>query len=341
MSPSTLALLLLGFVFSFLYIFRVTVTSYRKNDRKHPPGPRALPIIGNLHILGKLPHQTLYQLAKKYGPIMSIRLGCVPTIVVSSPQAAELFLKTHDAIFANRPHLKALDYMSFGNKSMSFSPYGSYWRSARKWCTLHILSASKVESFAPIRRAEVGSLVASLKKASEADELVDLTMKVEEVVEDIMFKIILGRSKDDRFDFKPLIKELLTLLGTFNLSDFVPYLAPLDLQGLKGKLKRVSDGLDRLLEIIIDEREQEAREQEKQHWDFVDVMLTLLNKPLNPNDHEEQPYIVDRSIIKAIITDMIVASFDPSATMIDDWAMGANLEEEIENPSKSNSKHFP
>ncbi|KAF9594788.1 hypothetical protein IFM89_034771 [Coptis chinensis] len=37
-------------------------------------------------------------MAKKYGPIMSIRLGLIPTIVVSSPEFAELFLKTHDLV---------------------------------------------------------------------------------------------------------------------------------------------------------------------------------------------------------------------------------------------------
>ena len=69
------------------------------DDKAHPPGPKPLPIIGNLHMLGKLPHRSLQALAKKYGPIMSIKLGQVPTIVVSSPETAELFLKTHDTVF--------------------------------------------------------------------------------------------------------------------------------------------------------------------------------------------------------------------------------------------------
>ncbi|XVF09639.1 hypothetical protein REPUB_Repub07fG0111400 [Reevesia pubescens] len=324
-SALTLLLLFLGSLSAFFYILRATSSPQKhpKHEKKLPPGPRPLPIIGNLHLFGKLPHQTLHHLAKKYGPIMLVRLGCVPTIVVSSPQAAELFLKTHDAVFANRPQLQAVEYMAKGNKGMAFSAYGSYWRGVRKWCILHILSPSKVESFAPIRRAEVESLVKSTRKASAADELVDLTKKADEVVEDIMFKIILGRNKDDRFDFKPLVREALRLIGTFNLSDFLPYLAPLDLQGLKRKVGRVGESIDKLLKIIIEEHEQEAKHQ-KPHRDFVDEVLTLVNQPLNPNDHEEQPYIVDRSNIKAIIIDMIVASFDTSSTTIE-WVFSELL----------------
>eukprot|EP01018_Ginkgo_biloba_P010778 Gb_08444 [translate_table: standard] len=46
---------------------------------KLPPGPPPLPIIGNLHMLGKLPDRKLQELSKKYRPIMFLRLGSVPT----------------------------------------------------------------------------------------------------------------------------------------------------------------------------------------------------------------------------------------------------------------------
>ncbi|KAK8686662.1 hypothetical protein V6N13_125685 [Hibiscus sabdariffa] len=232
--PLTLALamVLIGALCSLVYIFRTTVSwpNNNKNGRKLPPGPRSLPIIGSLHMLGKLPHQNLHHLAKTYGPIMSLRLGSIPTIVVSSPQAAQLFLKTHDLVFGSRPKMQASEYLSYGAKGMAFTPYGSYWRTVRKWCTLHLLSASKVEYFAPIRKAHLGFLVESLKKAAAAGETVDLTGKIGEFFEDTMCQIIFGRNKDDRFNLKSLIAKALHLHGLFNISDFIPYLAPLDIQ---------------------------------------------------------------------------------------------------------------
>ncbi|PPS14106.1 hypothetical protein GOBAR_AA06488 [Gossypium barbadense] len=84
-------------------------------------------------MLGKLPHQNLHHLVKRYGPMMSLRLGCVPTILVSSPEAAKVFLKTHDLVFASRLGMQAGEYLSYGSTSIAFTPYGSYWRTVRKW----------------------------------------------------------------------------------------------------------------------------------------------------------------------------------------------------------------
>ncbi|XP_022741425.1 cytochrome P450 CYP736A12-like [Durio zibethinus] len=321
MSPSTLALILalVGTVCAVIHVFRTTLSASNrhKNDRKLPPGPCALPIIGNLHMLGKLPHQNLHHLAKRYGPIMSLRLGYVPTIVVSSPQAAEQFLKTHDLVFASRPKVQSSQYMSYGAKGMAFTQYGSYWRTVRKWCTLHLLSASKVEYFAPVRKAELRSLVESIKKAAAAGETVDLSRKVGKLIEEIMSKVILGRSLDDGFDLKLLIEEAVHLTGVFNLSDYLPYLAPLDLQGFARRFKKMSKAIDKYFEKIIDEHEQEANLNErKPHRDFVEVMVSFLNKPMNPYDDEGQAYITDRKNIKAIILDMIGASFDTASAVI-------------------------
>ncbi|XVF09638.1 hypothetical protein REPUB_Repub07fG0111300 [Reevesia pubescens] len=321
MNPSMYALLLpfLAILISFAYISS-RPKRYSKYGQKLPPGPWPLPIIGNLHMLGNLPHQSLHHLAKKYGSIMSIRLGYVSTIVVSSPEAAELFLKTHDIIFASRPKVQASDYLSYGTKGLAFAQYGSYWRTVRKWCTLQLLSASKVEFFAPIRRTEVESLVKLLKTAAAAGEVVDLSAKVAEVIEDIMYRMIVGRSKDNKFDLKPLIQDGLRLTGTFNIADYIPFLAPLDLQGLKPRFETVRSGCDKFLEEIINEHEKEHNKgQQKQHRDFVDVMLSYLNQPMNPND-EEQVHIIDRTNIKAIILDMIAAALETSAVAID-WAL--------------------
>ena len=202
----------------------------RAGYRKLPPGPWGLPIIGSLYMLGSLPHRNLSRLAKKYGPIMFMRLACVPTIVVSSPEAAKLVMKTHDVVFASRPKLQAYEYLSYGAKGIAFTEYGPYWRHVRKLCALELFSSAKINSFASVRKAEVGLLVKSVKEMASAGEVVDISAKVAGVVEDMAYRMVFGHNKDRIFDLKTLIREATRLAGTFNLADYVPFLGPLDLQ---------------------------------------------------------------------------------------------------------------
>uniref|UniRef100_A0A7N2R706 Cytochrome P450 n=1 Tax=Quercus lobata TaxID=97700 RepID=A0A7N2R706_QUELO len=321
MSPLTLAIFLLLSIWTFIHI--LSRPKDHKNQPELPPGPRSLPIISNLHMLGSLAHRAFHSLAKKYGPIMSLRLGHVPTIVVSSPQAAELFLKSHDIIFAGRPKLQVSEYLSYGTKGMAFSEYGSYWRNIRKLCTLQLLSVSKIDSFAPMRKEEVGSLVQSLKKAAAAHEVVDLSGKVCELNEETTCRMIFGRSSDDRFDLKTLIAEVFNLAGAFNLADYVPYLGALDLQGLTRRMKKCSKPLDVVLENIIKEHEKiPSSGQQDRETDFIDTLLSLMNQPMNPRD--EQVYIIDRTNIKAIILDMISGAYDTSVAAIE-WTFSELL----------------
>lgn len=113
-----------------LFIRSLLVGKARKTS-KLPPGPTPLPIIGNLHMLSKLPHRDLHTLAQKYGPIMRINLGSLPTIVISSPHMAKQILKTHDHIFASRPIMGDNNHILSPQK-VAFAPYGSYWKFMRK-----------------------------------------------------------------------------------------------------------------------------------------------------------------------------------------------------------------
>ncbi|KAK8613349.1 hypothetical protein V6N13_101114 [Hibiscus sabdariffa] len=219
---------------------------------------------------------------------MSVLLGRVSTIIVSSPVAAELFLRTHDAVFAGRPKLQISKYLTYGPKRVVFVEYGPYWRTVRKWFSLHLVSASTVESFAPVRKEELSSLVESLRKVETAGETVDLSRKVS--------------------------------------------------KGLTRRLKRTSNDLHAFFDKIIDEHEQGTKhEEQKPYTDFVNALVSLLDTPMNPKG-EEQASLIDRKNIKAIMVDMVAASFDTTTTAIE-WTLSellrhprvmAGLQQELE-----------
>ncbi|CAN1785346.1 Cytochrome P450 76C4 [Linum perenne] len=67
-----------------------------------PPGPSGLPIIGNHHNLGDQPHKSLADLAQIHGPLMSLKLGQVTTIVASPSHVAKEILQKHDQVLSDR-----------------------------------------------------------------------------------------------------------------------------------------------------------------------------------------------------------------------------------------------
>ncbi|XP_038687914.1 cytochrome P450 CYP736A12-like [Tripterygium wilfordii] len=314
MSSAIFAILLLVLGFLWFSIF-----SQSKQGRKLPPGPRPLPVIGNLHVLGTLPHRNLAKLAKKYGSIMSIRLGSVPTIIVSSSDAAELFLKTYDTVFASRPKTQASIFMSYNNTGVAFAEYGPYWRNIRKLCTEELLSVLKVESMAPLRVKELGFLVELIKESVVAGEAVDLSEKIGELIENSAYKMVFGKNNDDKFDIRSLVSEASHLAGTFNVSDYVPFLEPFDLQGLKRRMKAYSKTMDDFIEKMLEEHEKNAKlNQAQDHRDFIDVLLSVMDQPTGSSSSDENPatYTVDRTNIKAIILDMILGGYETTATSI-------------------------
>ncbi|MFQ6631174.1 hypothetical protein Gotur_008873, partial [Gossypium turneri] len=308
------ALAVLCTFFYILFYISSSKNGKGKGKGKAIPGPPPLPIIGNLHMLGMLPHQSLYHLAKKYGPMMSIRLGVVPTVVVSSPQAAEIFLKTHDAVFASRPRLQVLELIYNGKRGIAFTELGSYWRSVRKICNMTIFTASKIESFASTRKELLAHFIESLKEAASAKEVVNISKKIGALNEEMSLRMVLGNVKKYQgFNFKELIDEFTNMAGVFNPADAVPFLRAFDLQGLKARSKKLEEKLDKALETIIDDHEQHKQD------DFVGTLLKELNQPMNNNGD-----IMDRNSIKAITLDIMVGALDTSAATLE-WALSELL----------------
>ncbi|PQM41355.1 cytochrome P450 CYP736A12 [Prunus yedoensis var. nudiflora] len=275
---------------ALVYILQV----WWKNKKKMlPPGPRGFPIFGSLHLLGKFPDKDLHRLAQKYGDIMYMRLGLMHTIVVSSPQAAELFLKTHDLLFASRPPHEGAKLISFGQRSLVFSEYGAYWRDTRKMCTLELLSNHKINSFKSMRRDAIALCVESIRATADNGRVaVDLSDNVSSLSVVMSCRMVLGKM----YRMRSLMRGVS---------------APFDLQGFTKRMKSVNKAFDTFFEKVIDEHIQ-SNEGERTK-DFVDVMVAFMGS-------EQSEYRIERPHIKAIIFDMLVNSIDTSSVTVE-WAL--------------------
>ncbi|KAK6116880.1 hypothetical protein DH2020_049371 [Rehmannia glutinosa] len=122
------------------------IKKWNKSRKPHisvklPPGPKTLPIIGHVHLMSALPYRSFRHLAEQFGPLMHLKFGEAPIIVISSPEIAKLMLKEHDPNYAGRPEGIVTRIMWYDYIDIIFSPHNDYWRQMRKICIVELLSA--------------------------------------------------------------------------------------------------------------------------------------------------------------------------------------------------------
>ena len=275
MFPIFLGLFL--FVFMALKIFKIS----HNKPSKLPPGPWKLPVIGNLHQLGgSLPHHGLRDLAKKHGPLMSIRMGQLQAVVVSSPEFAEEVLRTHDAILAFRPRILMSELMFYNSTDIGFSPLGEYWRQLRKICTQELLSAARVQSLRPVREEEMLGLVEWI--ASKAGSSINMTKLIHTTNYGITSRAVFGKKTRDIEEYIAVVVDALEILGGFDLADLFPSLGFLDplVFGTRAKLERLHRKADRIYDNIIREHKEKKMAEAKEiiPEDLIDVLLKFHGK---------------------------------------------------------------
>lgn len=227
---------------------------------------------------------------------MFLQLGQFPTVVISSARLAREVLKSHDHAFASRPHLLSAQYLSYGCSDVTFSPYGPYWRQARRICVTELLGSRRIESFQHVREEEIGRLVASIRGLADQDggrRADDLSEAFFGLANNILCRVAFGRRIYMR-RLNEILTETQALFAGFCIADFFPSLRLLDaVTGFTWRLKKHRRDLGRISSEIIAEH-VDTRRPPPAHEDFVDVLLRA------QREGKLQPPITDDNI-KALI----------------------------------------
>ncbi|KAH1121209.1 hypothetical protein J1N35_004369, partial [Gossypium stocksii] len=265
------------FFFTIVRILKISSKAKKPNHNKLPSGPWKLPLIGNLHqLITSFPHHTLRDLSNKYGDLMQLQLGEVPTVVISSARVAEQVFKTHDTIFSQRPHVLACEVMSYNCKAIIFTPYGNYWKQMRKICTMELLSPTRVQSFQSIRTEEVTDFIKSI--ALSEGSAINLSEKIFSLSYGITARAAFGKKTKNQEEFIRIIKETTKLSGAICLADMYPSSGVLKLMsGTRIKAEKLHQVSDKILENIVNEHKEKRNKADHQgvEADLVDVLLQL------------------------------------------------------------------
>ncbi|KAH6795262.1 hypothetical protein C2S52_005739 [Perilla frutescens var. hirtella] len=116
-------------------------------------------------------------------------------------------------------------------------------------------------------------------------------------------------------EVRAVVAKIADLVGKPNVSDYYPFLAWLDVQGIKRQMENYVESLDKILDVVIAEHTNElAGDQVKrERRDYLQILLEL-------NDEGDRGTSkITRKQLKAMLMDVVAGGADTSATI--EWAM--------------------
>lgn len=299
------------------------------SSKRKPPGPPAWPLIGNILDLGTLPHQNLYKLRPKYGPVLWLKLGSVNTMVIQSAKAAADLFKNHDLAFSDRKVPDALTAWNYNQGSLAVGNYGPYWRILRKLCSSELLVNKRVNDSTEVRERCVEKMVSWIEedvasskaegRSGEVELLQFLYLMAFNVVGNLMLSrdLLDLHSKEGRKFFDAMNK-VMKWAGEPNIVDFLPFFKWLGPSRLKNNMVKDMGIAINIVTSFVKDRIQETKSTEKVKKDFLDMLLEY------EGDGKEGPDRFLEENIIIVILEMFFAGSETTSSSIE-WAMAELL----------------
>ncbi|KAG5524890.1 hypothetical protein RHGRI_031535 [Rhododendron griersonianum] len=330
------SLTLLVFTFPaalILLLFIWTKAKTGGSATNRPPGPTGWPLVGNMFDLGDMPHQTMYKLKAKYGPILWLKLGLVNTMVVQSPKVAAELFKNHDIPFAGRKVPDALTAFHFNRNALGMNSFGPYWRVLRRIISMEFFVNRRMNETEDLRIKCTDSMVqwieeeAAASRANGGPGEVQLNGLFFRMAFNLLANLMLSRdlleSKSmEGKEFFDCLNKISEMAGTPNVSDFLPFLKWLDPLKIKRTMVHHMSTTVRIASKFVKERiEEKQAGKQRAKKDLLDVLLDY------EGDGKEGPDKFPVHGVTIVIMEMFFAGAETTSISIE-WG----LTELLRNP---------
>ncbi|KAA8543655.1 hypothetical protein F0562_021599 [Nyssa sinensis] len=295
-----------------------------------PPGPKAWPIVGNLPEL--LKNKPTFRWIHKFMEEMNVEIACLRfgnfhVIPVTCPEIGLEFLRKQDSLFASRPLNMGADVISGQYLTTALVPLGDQWKKMKKILVSELLSPERHRWLHGKRAEEADNLVLYVYnqcKNSVAGGIVNVRTAAHHYSGNVIRKMIFNKRffGEGMADGGPGVEEeeqvealftLLAYLNSFSVSDYIPWLRRLDLDGHEKIMTEAVASVRKYNDPEIDERIQQwGNGAKKEQEDLLDVLITLKDKSGNP--------LLSTEEIKAQIVEIMVATVDNPSNAVE-WAI--------------------
>ena len=274
---------------------------------KAPPGPRGLPVAGSLLSIRGAPHRAIARIARRYGDVCLVKMGSVPTVVISHPEVMRQAFSMPE--LSDRWVSEIMRVVTDEGNDLALAPYGEHWRRLQRFANRELLSFRRIQQVRELYIEDaVHNLVERVGELSDGGEPVQPRMTLPRANAGMMFRAVFGRGNTDGVQFIDKLDELLRVIfwifanaSAANPVDYIPWLKIFPNHALKAAI-RYTDMLSEILNYLIDSVEARPDLDLDNPTCLVEVMLA-----------SERRGEIERSMISGLIGDLLVAGVDTTA----------------------------
>ncbi|THU98501.1 cytochrome P450 [Dendrothele bispora CBS 962.96] len=155
--------LLLGAGFTALVLVYLSQQGKRKSPAPLPPGPKGLPLLGNVADLPQTqPWVTFAEFGRKYGGITYLTALGKHIIVLNDPKYATEMLDKKSRIYSDRPTLVMAGQLVGWDKGPALIPFSQQWSEYRRLFAQLMGTRSKIDDFNDLFHEETHTFLRNL-----------------------------------------------------------------------------------------------------------------------------------------------------------------------------------
>nr|XP_008115025.1 PREDICTED: LOW QUALITY PROTEIN: cytochrome P450 2K4 [Anolis carolinensis] len=279
------------------------------------PGPKPLPILGNLHIIDQeRPHRTMLKLSKVYGPVFSIQMGFQKMVVLTGYEMVKEALVNQADAFAERPIIPMFEEFSNG--------FGLTLSHGKNWKVMQRFTLSTLRDYGMGKRSIEDKIVEECsiltkKLESYKGKPLETTTVMNAAVASIIVSILLGR----RYEYEdPIFRRLLELINqnvrVFGSPSVLYYNMFPALCFLSGGRKILLDNREELFAFINATFIEHLKElDENDQRSFIDTFLIRQQEEKSNNIN-----IFHNENLKTLVANLFAAGMETTSTTLR-WAL--------------------
>ncbi|XP_015676191.2 cytochrome P450 2K1-like [Protobothrops mucrosquamatus] len=291
-------------------------SSWNNSSPNLPPGPRTLPILGNLHMEDlKRPYRTMMELSKVYGPVFRLQMGCHEMVVLTGYETVKEALVNQAEAFAERASVPIFEDYAKGFGVIL--AHGENWRVMRRFSISALRDYGMGKRIIEDKISEECSVLTKTFETYEGKPFDPATI-LNAAAANIIVSFLLGK----RFEYEDatllrlleLIKENLHLAGTPGVLAYNVFPKLGFLLGARKKIMKNRKEFHNFIRATFLENLKELDENNQRS--FIDAFLV---RQKEENKKSTNSYFHNDNLI-ALVDNLFIAGMDTTSITLC-WAI--------------------